>query len=104
MSKRFPRTIYKGHADGTLCMVSKGIKHYYDELVVNDIVELEAGEKMGYIDSYHDAIFGIDEPEVDDLEEPEVDDLEEPEVDDLEEPEVDDEETIESDSEADEEF
>ena len=88
MSKRFPRTIYKGHADGTLCMVSKGIKHYYDELVVNDIVELEAGEKMGYIDSYHDAIFGIDEPEVDDLEEPEVDD----------------EETIESDSEADEEF
>ena len=88
MSKRFPRTIYKGHADGTLCMVSKGIKHYYDELVVNDIVELEAGEKMGYIDSYHDAIFGIDEPKVDELEEPKVDD----------------EETIESDSEADEEF
>ena len=76
MSKRFPRTIYKGHADGTLYMVFKGVKHYYDELVVNDTVELEAGEEMGYIDSYHDAIFGIDEPKVDELEEPEVDDEE----------------------------
>ena len=68
MSKRFPRTIYKGHADGTLYMVFKGIKHYYDELVVNDAVELEAGEEMGYIDSYHDAIFGIDEETIEDEE------------------------------------
>lgn len=58
----FPRTLYKGHEKGTLEMVFHGTIHRYDSLLVDDMEELEAGEEMGYIDSYHDAIFGI-EPE-----------------------------------------
>ena len=91
MSNKFPRTIYKGHEDGTLYMVFKGVKHFYDELLVNDMEELEAGEEMGYIDSYHDAIFGI-----------EIDT--EPSDQESEDPETDEESESEADSETDEEF
>ncbi len=67
MSKgiQFPLFLYKGHENGTLEMVFHGKIYRYDSLLVNDMKELEAGEELGYIDSYHDAIFGIelDEPE-----------------------------------------
>jgi hypothetical protein len=72
-SKQFPRTLYRADEDGTLEMVYKGVIHRYDSLLVNDMRELEAGEEMGYIDSYHDAIFGIDDDDEESEADPEAD-------------------------------
>ena len=59
-SLRFPRTLYRRDDDnGFFKFKNDGIR--YDSLLVNDEEELEAGEEIGYIDSYHDAIFGITE-------------------------------------------
>ena len=56
MATRFPRTLYRQDADGAF-KFRGGIR--YNSLVVYNAEELDAAEEMGYIDSFHDCIFGI---------------------------------------------
>jgi len=51
---KYPRTLYK--SPGTQKLVSNKVEYTYDSLVVNNEKEQDAGEDMGYIDSFEDAI------------------------------------------------
>ena len=60
----FPRTLYKRDKNGTQDFTNKFVQHImYNSLVVNNKEERDVAEGMGYIDNYHDAIFGIPDPE-----------------------------------------
>lgn len=59
--KPFPRTLYKSNPEGTQVLASAGKRYRYDSLVVNNDTELGVAEEMGYIDDFHDALFGIPE-------------------------------------------
>jgi hypothetical protein len=57
---KYPRTLYK--SPGTQVLVSKRVRYTYDSLIVNNETEQDAAEEMGYIDSFHDAIFPPEKP------------------------------------------
>jgi hypothetical protein len=52
---KFPRSLYK--SPGTRKLVSKRVTTTYDKLVVRNEKEYNAAMEMGYIDSFHDALF-----------------------------------------------
>lgn len=60
---KFPRTLYRGDEDGTgtQTFTSKKKSYKYSSLVVNNGEEYDEALLMGYLDSYHDAVFGIPE-------------------------------------------
>ena len=56
---KYPRTLYKKSKDGALDFTNKEHRHVmYDSLVVENEEELEAAKEMGYVDDFHDALFG----------------------------------------------
>lgn len=54
---KYPRTLYKADPNGTQRLTTGGVSYYYDSLVVNNEAEQDTAEDMGYIDSFHDALF-----------------------------------------------
>ena len=55
---KYPRTLYKGHDAGTQKFVTNRTAYFYDSLLVNNEEEQKAAEEMGYVDSFHNALFG----------------------------------------------
>lgn len=58
--ERYPRTLYRKDENGNLSFTNKTHRNLrYDSLVVNDEKERDEAEKMGYVDNFSDALFGV---------------------------------------------
>lgn len=65
---KFPRTVYRKSANGKYSFSNKQIRDArYDSLIVENQNEydmaLSDAESMGYVDSFHEAVFGPMEEE-----------------------------------------
>jgi hypothetical protein len=59
---KFPRTLYKRDENGTQDFTNAKHRHImYDSVIVHNEEEMDEAEDMGYIDSFHDALFGIED-------------------------------------------
>ena len=74
MENKYPRTLYK--AGGSK---KWGGDKFYTDIIVVDEDEQEAAGHNGFVDSFHDALFGAAEAQDDPVKEPEGD-LTKPEI------------------------
>ena len=64
MESKLPRNLYK--KGGPMTLPTGGEVHKYSTVLVKTEEELEVALSSGYIDSFHDAVFGVEKEEVKD--------------------------------------